>query len=178
MNVYRVFPYDAAVPRGQAGHPLFVPTGGFGRVDNRGRYRVLYASTHDVGAIAEALGRFPEWTSDRLVHSNGSRLALQAYRIDDARITNLDDAHTLVRENLRPSRVVTRDRKVTQAWSLRIFERNDADGVAWWSYYNPDWLSVGVWNVGNLASVGATDNLTIFDPRVRDAAKSLRRIIR
>ncbi|HVS45202.1 MAG TPA: RES domain-containing protein, partial [Verrucomicrobiae bacterium] len=138
----------------------------------------LYASTNAAGAIAETFGRFPEWTADRFVHQNGSPFALQAYRVDDARVTSLDDARTLVRENLRPSRVVTRDRKVTQAWSLRIFERHDADGIAWWSYYNPDWLSLGLWNIRDLKLLGDPETLTVVDARVREASRVLRRIIR
>ncbi len=71
MIFYRVFPYDPMARNDEAGHPLFVPTSRYGRVDNPDRYRTLYCSSHAMGAVAEAFGLFSEWSADMLTHGNG-----------------------------------------------------------------------------------------------------------
>lgn len=49
-----------------------------------------------------------------------------------------------------PSRVVTRDRTLTQAWARKLFDTGEFAGVRWWSYYNSDWSSVGLWDTSAL----------------------------
>ncbi len=182
MTIYRVFPYDPGAVPDEPGGALFRPHGGHGRIDNPDRYRTLYASSHAQGAVAEAFGRFPEWTDETLL-LHGTRRALQAYELDERAagvpaFYDLDDAANLLSAGLRPSQVVTRDRKTTQAWAMQFFDRGERDGVAWWSYYQPDWRSIGLWNLDRIRPLGAPEPLTLAHPAVRAAATEIARILR
>jgi hypothetical protein len=90
--LYRVFPYLAAAAKSEPGGALYVPPQGGGRIDNPGKYSVLYLSDAAAGAVAEAFGRFPEWTPAILEGSPslpGSARAIARYRLaEDARICN------------------------------------------------------------------------------------------
>jgi hypothetical protein len=46
----------------------------------------------------------------------------------------------------RPTDVVTRDRATTQAWARVIFAGDRHAGASWWSYYEPDWPVLGLWD--------------------------------
>ncbi len=177
MNVYRVFPFDEKARAGEPGHPLFAPRGGSGRVDNSETYRTLYCSSHPEGAVAEAFGRHVEWTSDILRTPGGSPFAIATFTTGGERIVNLDDANALLSYGLRPSNVVTRERKTTQSWALRIYKDGAADGVGWWSYYKPEWASIGFWNRRHLR-LASVEPLSLRHPSVVDAAGELLRAIR
>jgi hypothetical protein len=129
-------------------------------LDNPDLFVVLYCSDSPAGAIAEAFGRFPKWTPAVLEGSPGlpgSTRALARYRLaDDARLCDLDDPEQLQTLDLRPSDVVSRDYARTRAWARRIFKQHIWAGVRWWSYYDPRWASVGLWE---------TDRLTIEEVR-------------
>ncbi|HET9588118.1 MAG TPA: hypothetical protein VFO91_04975, partial [Anaerolineales bacterium] len=74
-----------------------------------------------------------------------------SYRLpDDARICNLDDPEQLRELGLRPSEVVSRDYASTQAWARRIYNQRTWIGVRWWSYYEPQWASIGLWDTRGL----------------------------
>jgi len=152
--LYRVFPYSAAAGKDKPGGALYVPPQGGGRIDNAGAYSVLYLSDAAAGAIAEAFGRFPEWGKAILEGSSslpGSARALASFRLaEQARICNSDDPKQLLALGLRPSDVVSRDYARSRAWARRIFEEGRWSGVSWWSYYDPAWSSVGLWDVKHL----------------------------
>src|SRR5438874_2082506 len=62
---------------------------------------------------------------------------------DDAQLVDLDDPVVLRRERLRPSRVATRERDVTQQQALALHERHpDAAGLRWWSTFESLWANV------------------------------------
>jgi RES domain len=149
-RLYRVFPWLDTASSNEPGHPLFVsPPQGQGRIDNPERYLTLYASDDQIGAIGEAFGNHAVWTTDLLGGPpalRDSRRALVTLDASKTAFLDLDDPKALVDRDLRPSRVVTRDRATTQGWSLKIFSEGKWDGVRWWSYHNPDWGSFGVWN--------------------------------
>lgn len=177
VGLYRVLPYLAGVPRGRAGHPLFVPRStGANRVDNPGRYQTLYVGDSPAGAVAEAFGWAPRWDAGLFRGSPslpGSGRALVAYELAETTdVCNLDDAGRLVDLGVKPSYVVTRDRSITQAWALRVFEQEAFAGVRWWSYYDPEWGSYGLWDCSRLA-VKDVQLLTIAHPAVRAAAEVL-----
>src|SRR5271154_2401025 len=98
----------------------------------------------------EAFGRFPLWTQemiDGLPSLPGSRHAFATIEVDErARICDLNDAARLVTLGLRPSEVVEREYARTQAVALQLFLSGGYDGLMWWSYYEPSWNSVGLWN--------------------------------
>jgi hypothetical protein len=45
---------------------------------------------------------------------------------------------------------VSRDYAITRAWARRIYEQGAWAGVRWWSYYDPRWASIGLWNSSGL----------------------------
>jgi len=65
-DLYRVFPYLPKAAPGEPGGALYIPPQGGGRLDNPDLYSVFYAGNAEAGAVAEAFGRFPEWTPDLL----------------------------------------------------------------------------------------------------------------
>jgi hypothetical protein len=83
-----------------------------------------------------------------------SRQALAQYEIpNDLNILDLDGGSALVTWSLRPCQVITRERATTEAWALRLFQTGRFAGVRWWSYYNPDWGSIGLWDISKVTLV-------------------------
>lgn len=180
MRLFRVY---RGLPRArgrQPGHPLTVsPVQGAGRIDNPEHYKVLYAGRSASGAVGETLGRFREWMPSLLgerPYLPGSRLRLATLDLDRV-LCDLDDPAELHARNLRPSRVVTRDRAVTQAWALDIHGDQAYRGTQWWSFWNPDWTSAGVWAVEDLR-VTSIEDLSLDHPAVAEAASVLDRPVR
>ena len=179
--LYRVFPFLAKTPLDEPGGALYVPPQGGGRLDNPELYTVLYLSDAPSGAIAEAFGRFPEWSPACLAGSPslpGSARAIASYRLaDDAPLCDLDDPEQLRALRLRPSDVVSRDYDQTRAWSRRIYAQGAWAGVRWWSYYDPRWASVGLWQLDRLA-LAEVRPLRLDDPALIEASRTIvRRII-
>jgi hypothetical protein len=180
-DLYRVFPYLASAPADEPGGALYIPPQGGGRLDNADLYYVLYLSDAAAGAMAEAFGRFPEWTGAILEGSPslpGSVRALARYRLaDKARICDLDDPRRLRALSLRPSDVVSRDYARTRGWARRIYESGAWAGVRWWSYYDPRWASFGLWDRRRLTLAGV-EPVGIDDPAFVEAARTIvRRIV-
>lgn len=180
MELYRVYAGVASTPAGRAGHPLTVsPVQGAGRVDNPERYAVLYAADTQDGAVGERFGDLRTWSASMLMerpYLPGSRMMLATLQLDGV-ICDLDDSNELSRRGLRPSRVVTRERATTQRWAREIHDEAAYVGVRWWSFWNPDWGSAGVWHTAQL-SVIHTEWLTLNHPAVTAAATALDRPLR
>lgn len=182
--LYRVFPYVPTAAVNEPGGAAYVPPQGGGRLDNPGIYSVLYLSDAPAGAIAEAFGRFPEWTAAILEGSPslpGSARAVARFHLpDDAPICNLDDPVLLQRLGLRPSDIVSRDYTRSRAWAQRIYEQGEQGGwfgVRWWSYYDSQWASFGLWNIGRL-KLEEVKLLRLDEPAFLDASSTIaRRII-
>lgn len=134
-------------------------------------------SDQAAGAVAEAFGEFATWSAALFKGSPvlpGSRRALAAYELENTRIIDLDDPQNLVKHGLRPSQVVTRNRRVTQRWALDLFRKKRWGGVRWWSYYEPDWASFGLWTLAGLRVVNVSP-LSQRHPAVQEAMRVLRR---
>ena len=179
--LYRILPFLANAAPDEPGGALYVPSQGGGRLDNPELYDVLYLSDAAPGAIAEAFGRFPEWSPAILAGSPGfpeSVRAIASYRLaDDAPLCDLNDPDVLRDLRLRPSDVVSRDYSRTRAWARRIYEQRRWVGVRWWSYYDPRWASVGLWDLMGLA-VQEVRPLRQDDPALIEASRTFaRRII-
>jgi hypothetical protein len=162
VRAYRVFPWVRNAKAGEPGHALYLaPRNSAGRLDNPDHYRVLYVATNPTAAVAERFGSFELWTAAMLAGPpalKGSRQALAQYEIpDDLIILDLDDGPALVTWGLRPSQVITRERATTQAWALRLFQTGRFAGVRWWSFYNPDWGSIGLWNITKVTLVDVVE---------------------
>lgn len=180
-SLYRVLPYLETAATGRPGHPLHVPpASGANRIDNPGIYEPLYLGDDPLCAVAEAFGWAPRWSAGLLRGTPslpGSVRALVTYDLSDAaRVCDLDDAGRLVELGLRPSRVVTRDRAVTQVWALEVFDSREFAGVRWWSYYEPDWGSIGLWDITPL-TVSDVAVLTVDHPAFTAAAAAIVRVI-
>jgi hypothetical protein len=177
-TLYRVFPWVESARRGQPGHPAFVPAGGAGRIDNPEHYRVLYLSDGPGGACAEAFFFKTAWTKDVLRGSPslpGSVQAMATFELAaEINVCDLDDASRLLELGLRPSQVVTRDRRVTQEWALSIYRRESFGGIRWWSYYDPRWGSHGIWSTADLRLLGV-ERLSLEHPGLAEAATVLNR---
>lgn len=178
QELYRVFPYlPEANPR-EPGGALYIPPQGGGRFDNPDLYSVFYAGSAEAGAVAEAFGRFPEWTPAILEGSPalpGSSRAIGRYRVNAAvRVCDLDDTAQLAALGLRPSDVVSRDYGRTRAWARRIYLEGSWAGLRWWSYYDPRWFSFAIWAVTQV-SVAGVRVLRLDDAAVLDAARTISR---
>jgi hypothetical protein len=176
-----VLPFLANARPDEPGGSLYVPRQGGGRLENPELYSVLYLSDAASGAIAEAFGRFPEWTPAVLAGSPslpGSARAIARYRLaDEAPLCDLDDPEQLKRLRLKPSEVASRDYSRTRAWVRRIYEQRQWIGVRWWSYYDPRWTNVGLWDIGRL-EVEDVRSLRLDDPALVEASRTIaRRII-
>lgn len=179
--VYRVFPFLREAAADLPGGARYVPPQGSGRLDNPGVFSVLYVSDAASGAIAEVFGRFPEWTPAILRGTPaliGSEQALASFRLpDDAPICNLDDPIQLGQLGLRPSDVVSREYSRTRAWALRIYQERRWIGVRWWSYYDPQWSSIGLWDIRHLV-LDDVRVLRLDDAALVEASRTIvRRIV-
>jgi hypothetical protein len=139
-------------------------------------YNELYLSDSAAGAIGETFGRFPVWDDAMLEHPRG-RYAIAAFELGELPICDLDDARALVRLNLKPTDVITRNRALTQAWGRALFNEGGWIGVSWWSYYVPEWTNVALWDIGSLR-LDHVRALTIASSEVRAAADAIARLIK
>jgi hypothetical protein len=149
---------------------------GAGRLDNPEHYVVRYFALSPAGAVAETFGGLVRWTGAMFVFPGlpGASRSLGVYELPDVTpILDLDDARALLDRRLRPTQVVTRDRTVTQAWALRVFQEPvEWSGVRWWSYYRPEWPIVGLWRDDAL-TVRRVEPLGLDHPAVDEAAREL-----
>ncbi|TAM61779.1 RES domain-containing protein [bacterium] len=179
LKLYRVFPHDDTAAPTNRGGALFVPAGSRGQIDNPDLYRVLYASSHPEGAVAEIFGRLAIWKAGDFVHANGNPYALATYDLADAAlIFDLDDIDAMRSLHIqRPTSVITRDRRATQAWAREIYARHDWIGAGWWSYYDPSFKAFGLWDISLLALAKPPEPITVSSPCVIDAATTIIRQI-
>ena len=181
MLLYRVFPYLVDASPDQPGGSLYVPRQGAGRIDNPDMYRVHYLSSAPAGAAAEIFGWRMQWTPHMLrgvPGLPGSAYALAEFELlETPGICNLDNAHELVAQTLRPSTVITRELRITQSWARGIYEEQRWNGVGWWSYYDARWLSCGIWD-SHLLTLLDVRVLSMDDLSLITAARTLRRAIR
>lgn len=177
MICYRVFPFDRSAAADQPGGALFVPRSkGVWRIDNPDLYDVFYISSHPKGAIAEAFGPFAVWRPETFVNAAGLPYSLARYHTPpDHGVVDLDDAHELLSRDLRPSDVVSRDRTKTQQWARRIYLSERGIGVGWWSYYDPEFHSYGLWDVTSVVVDGEPMPLGIDHPDVVGTAQRISR---
>ncbi|HKZ14573.1 MAG TPA: RES domain-containing protein [Solirubrobacterales bacterium] len=177
MKLWRTLPFDRRAGAGESGGPLWFPreAQGYGRHDNPDLYGCLYAAEGAVSAVAEPLAAFRgtgALSASMLTHL-GRPLALAELALpDDAIVVDLDDPAVLTAAGLRPSRVATRTRTVTQEIATELYRAHgDAVGLRWWSTLESSWIN---WTLFDRAAgvIGLTEvhELRIDDIVVRDAA--------
>ena len=176
MILHRCFAWDErAAPAGTDG-PLWFPRiyQGEGRHDNPDRYGCLYLSLSPLSTVVEQLARFRgQRLLPSLLRRRGLPLAVADLELgDQAELVDLDDPAVLRREKLRPSRVATRDRGVTQAQAGLFPDRHPrAAGLRWWATYEAMWINVTLFDrAAAQLGVRSVRALTIEDPIVIEAA--------
>jgi RES domain len=145
--LYRCFAWNERSRSDRPDGPLWFPRPyqGDGRHDNADLYGCLYLSEAPLSCIVEQLARFRgQRLSAALLRRRNLPLALAELEVPDgAELVDLDDPAVLRRERLRPSRVATRDRTLTQPQARAIHERHgDAAGLRWWSTFESLWANV------------------------------------
>jgi hypothetical protein len=180
VRLWRTLPLDRHAVPGEAGGALWFPREqqDYGRHDNPDLYGCLYVAEDAVSAVAESLAPFRgtgRLTASMLTHL-GRPLALAELALpDDAVVVDLDDPVVLAAEELRPSRVATRVRGITQRLAADL-DRAHPDAVAlrWWSTLEASWINLTLFDRA-APSLGVTEiaELRIDDDLVRDAAALL-----
>jgi hypothetical protein len=175
--LFRCFAWEDRARPDERDGPLWFPREfqGEGRHDNPHVYGCLYLADRAVSAIVEQLARFRgQRLSPALLRRRGLPLAIAELELTDrARLIDLGDPAVLTRENLRPSRVATRDRSITQQQALRLYRRHGrAAGVRWWSTYESLWTHVTLFDRGaRQLRLRAVRALTVDDRAVLEAAE-------
>ena len=150
---------------------------GEGRHDNPAVYGCLYLSEQPLSCIVEQLARFRgQRLTPAFLRRRGLPLALAELEFrDDAELLDLDDPAVLRRERLRPSRVATRERSLTQPQALALHEKHaEAAGLRWWSTFEAQWLNVTLFDRAVPAlRLGSVKQLEITDDEVAGAADFL-----
>jgi hypothetical protein len=174
--LHRCFAWDQRARETGPDGPLWFPRiyQGEGRHDNPDRYGCLYLSLSALSTVVEQLARFRgQRLLPSLLHRRGLPLALAELDLDDgATLVDLDDPVVLRRERLRPSRIATRDRHITQPQAVALHERHrDAAGLRWWSTYEAMWINVTMFErAASQLRVRSLRALSLEHPTVVEAA--------
>jgi len=177
VTLYRAFAWREAARPSEPDGALWFPRmfQGDGRHDNPEAYGCLYLSDRPQSCIVEQLAAF---RGQRLIASllrrRGLPLALARLELDDDReLIDLDDPSVLKRERLRPSRVATRQREMTQPQALALYRAHPkAAGLRWWSSWEALWTNVTIFDraAKALKAVEVTE-LTLEHPHLLEAAE-------
>jgi hypothetical protein len=150
---------------------------GEGRHDNPLVYGCLYLSEQPLSCVVEQLARFRgQRLVPALLRRRGLPLALAELELpDDAQLVDLDEPSVLRRERLRPSRVATRERTVTQPLALALHEKHgEAAGLRWWSTFESQWLNVTLFDrAASALRLGSVRALEVDDDQIAAAADVL-----
>jgi hypothetical protein len=153
------------------------PYQGEGRHDNPTVYGCLYLSEQPLSCVVEQLARFRgQRLGAALLLRRGLPLALAELELpDEAQLLDLDDPAVLRRERLRPSRLATRERTITQPEALALHEKHaKAAGLRWWSTFESQWLNVTLFDRASPAlRLVAVRVLDVGDEAVAAAADVL-----
>ena len=175
MILYRSFAWNAA-RHDAPDTPLWFPRvfQGEGRHDNPDTYGCLYLADRPVSCVIEQLAAFRgQRLTASILRRRGLPLALATLELaDSATLLDLDDPAILRRERLRPSRVATRQRPVTQPQALDLYHRHrEAAGLRWWSTWEALWANITVFDRAAPAlRVVEVRKLTLDDAALVEAA--------
>ncbi|HEY3219217.1 MAG TPA: RES family NAD+ phosphorylase [Gemmatimonadales bacterium] len=176
---WRVFPWDPAANAGEPFTPSYIhPTQGSGRFDLAGQL-VVYLSESAVHAVAEKLQRFRGQKIDRkdLIES-GKPLALVACRLRKIKMADLCDPAVLVKHDIKPDVLASRDVSKTQPIAAALYEAG-YQGLRWWSALSGDWHTIVVFQGGGGGGGGGDieydkpEQLTIDHTIVQEASEAL-----
>ena len=177
MILHRCFAWNPSAADDGPDGPVWFPRvfQGEGRHDNPDTYGCLYLADRPMSCIVEQLAAF---RGQRLIPSllrrRGLPLALADIELDAAAtLIDLDDPTVLRRERLRPSRVATRDRSITQPQALALHRAHpEAAGLRWWSIWEATWPNVTLFDrAARLLRLANVRELTLGDAVVLEAAE-------
>lgn len=174
MILYRCFAWDQRARPAEQDGPLWFPRifQGDGRHDNPDVYGCLYLSESSLSCVVEQLARFRgQRLAPALLRRRNLPLALAELELpEEADVIDLDDPEVLRRHHLRPSRVATLHRDVTQALAGRFYDSRAA-GLRWWSIYEALWSNVTLFDRSAPAlRVRTVKTLSVADSIVLEAA--------
>jgi hypothetical protein len=181
VNLWRVLPFDRRAKPTEPGGALWFPRSqqGSGRHDNPDLYGCLYVSMDPVAAVAESLVAFRgsgNLTASMLVRL-GRPLALAGLTLTaGAKVLDLDDPVVLAAHELRPSRIATRNRALTQDIAADLYSlETDICGLRWWSTIEASLHNLTLFEdrASPLLEVGELADLRLDDEIVRDSAALL-----
>jgi hypothetical protein len=176
VTLYRCFAWNRGAHHEAADGPLWFPRifQGEGRHDNPDVYGCLYLADRPVSCIVEQLAAFRgQRLAASMLRRRGLPLALAEMELEHhARLVDLDDPGVLGRERLRPSRVATSSRSITQPQALGLHARYpDAAGLCWWSRWEALWTNVTLFDrAASALRLVSTHELTLEHPSLREAA--------
>jgi hypothetical protein len=177
--LFRCFAWDQDVSVRARGGALWFPRmlQGEGRHDAPALYGCLYVSVEPVSAVVEQLAGLTGTVLEPpdLVRQ-GNTLALAAIELaDEGELVDLDDPSVLVGEELRPSRIATHDRSVTQVQAMELFQRHgEVVGLSWWSTFESLWANITLFDRAETGlELADVKPLAVGDDVVRDAADFL-----
>jgi hypothetical protein len=168
---WRVFPWDPAAKPGEPFSPSYVyPNQGSGRFDLSGKL-VVYLAESAVHAVAEKLQRFRGQKIDRkdLIES-GKPLALVECRLGKLKLADLCDPAVLVKHDIKPDVLASRDFTKTQALAAGLYKEGFS-GLRWWSALSGDWHTIVVFQ-GEI-DYGTPEPLTIGHKIIQEASVAL-----
>jgi hypothetical protein len=180
VKLWRTLPFDSRAAATEPGGALWFPREqqGYGRHDNPDLYGCLYLAEEAVSAVAEPLAAFRgsgQMTASMLTRL-GRPLALAELTLPDGAVwVDLDDPDVLSAEELRPSRIATRSREVTQRIAADLYRSHpDAVGLRWWSTLESSWINWTLFDRGiSELELAEVVELRIDDAIVREAAALL-----
>jgi hypothetical protein len=173
VTLYRCFAWDRRAAAAEPGGALWFARAfqGDGRHDNPERYGCLYLAEAAASAVVEQLARFRgNVLVAGMLRRRGLPLALGHLELDArAALVDLDLPKVLAAERLRPSRVATRRREVTQLQALALHDAG-ADGIRWWSTFESLWLNVTLFERAAMRlRVARVEALALGHPVLREA---------
>lgn len=184
LRLFRCYPRVPGARRSRPGHWSYVPRPQLhGRWDNADLYDSWYFSRTPVGAVAESFYNKNRWIPEVFLTPAGHPRALAEFELSGGQILDLDDAGTLLRLGVAPSRVVVRDPGVTQPLARAVFERCGERwaGMSWWSSQMPAETSVVLWGQGGHPPAGlrlvGVQQLSLEHSAVIEAAARLYRVL-
>jgi hypothetical protein len=147
---------------------------GEGRHDNPDVYGCLYLSEAPLSCVVEQLARFRgQRLVPALLQRRGLPLALAELELPEgAELVDLDEPAVLRRERLRPSRVATREREVTQPQARALYEgHRRAAGLRWWSTFESLWANVTLFDrAASAVKLASVKKLDLADQEILEAA--------
>lgn len=181
MELYRVFPWSPGSKDVEFGGTFFLARDkqGQGRHDIPKLDGVFYCSQEAVSAVSEFIQAFrgQTLTEAHFERPDGLVMAIACFDLESsARLIHLDDPDVLAHLNIRPSRILTRNRDITRAMAERLYAEGN-DGFLWPSALEASWINATLFESRVLKKLSITQpakRLSLETPEVIEATTFLR----